>query len=140
VPAIDLLLEFGADPTVATRDGVNALMMAAGVGTAEQDSTGRFRSEVDIIATIDLMLDQGLDIDATDRNGRTALHGAALQGYDQVVQALVERGADLTAADSSGFTPLDTASGLAGGFGFTGGEGRFHASTVALIERLLQEL
>lgn len=137
VPAIELLLEFGADPTLTTRSGVNALMMAAGVGTAEQDTTGRFRSEADVIRTIDIMLGQGLDINATDRGGRTALHGAALQGFDEVVAALVERGADLTAEDKDGYTPLDTAKGLAGGFGFTGGEGRFHESTVALIEKLL---
>jgi ankyrin repeat protein len=137
LPAIELLLAHGADATLATRNGVNALMMAAGVGTAEQDTTGRHKTEADAIRAVDLMLEQGLDINATDRNGRTALHGAALQGYDAVVAALVERGADLTVADRDGFTPLDTARGLAGGFGFTGEEGRLHESTVALIEKLL---
>jgi ankyrin repeat protein len=137
IPAIELLLAHGADASLATRSEVNALMLAAGVGTAEQDTTGRFKNEADIIETIDIMLAEGLDLNATDRNGRTALHGAALQGYDDVVAALVERGADLTVADGDGFTPLDTARGLAGGFGFTGGEGRVQASTVALIESLL---
>jgi len=139
VPAVKLLLDYGADVTLTTRSGVNALMIAAGVGTAEQDTTGRFKNEADIITTIDLMLEHGLDINAADRNGRTALHGAALQGFDQVVAALVERGADLTATDRNGFTPLDTAKGLAGGFGFTGNEGRVNESTVALIEKLLAE-
>jgi len=138
LPAIELLLAHGADPTLTTRSGVNALMLAAGVGTSEQDTTGRFKSEADIIRTIDLMLELGLDINAAERGGRTALHGAALQGFDAVVAALVERGADLTAEDREGFTPLATAQGLAGGFGFTGDEGRFHESTVALIEGLLE--
>jgi len=137
IPALELLLEFGADATLTTRNGVNALMMAAGVGTAEQDSTGRFRTQADVIRTIDLMLEQGLDINATDRSGRTALHGAALLGFDDVVTALVERGADLGIADNDGYTPLDTARGLAGGFGFSGDEGRYNESTVALIEQLL---
>lgn len=136
--AIELLLAKGADASLTTRNGVNALMLAAGLGTAEQDTTGRFKNEADVIETIDLMLAQSLDINATDRGGRTALHGAALQGYDEVVSALVERGADLTLADNDGFTPLDTARGLAGGFGFTGDEGRVHESTVALIESLLE--
>ena len=35
-------------------------------------------------------------------------------------------------------TPLDHASGLAGGFGFTGGEGRVQESTVTVIEQLLE--
>jgi ankyrin repeat protein len=139
LPAIDLLLEFGADPTLTTSGEVNALMLAAGVGTAEQDTTGRFKTQADIIATIELMLAQGLDINATDNRGRTALHGAALQGYDDVVGMLVAKGADLTAPDRDGYTPLDTAKGLAGGFGFTGGEGRYHESTVALIEGLLAD-
>jgi ankyrin repeat protein len=139
IPAVELLLAHGADAGLTTRNDVNALMIAAGVGNAEQDSTGRFKNEDEIIETIDIMLAQGLEIDAVDRGGRTALHGAALQGYDKVVAALVERGADLTLTDSDGFTPLDTARGLAGGFGFTGGEGRVHESTVALIEQLLED-
>lgn len=139
LPSIELLLEFGADPALATRNEVNALMMAAGVGTSEQDTTGRFKTEADAVRAIDILLERGLDINATDRSGRTALHGAALQGYDEVVAALVERGANLRATDSDGFTPLDTARGLAGGFGFTGGEGRLHESTVTLIEKLLGE-
>jgi uncharacterized protein len=137
IPAIELLLAQGADPALTTRSGVNALMLAAGLGTSEQDTTGRFKKQADIIDAIDILIAQGLDVNATDRGGRTALHGAALQGYDDVVAALVERGADLTAADEDGFTALDTARGLAGGFGFTGGEGRVHESTVALIEQLM---
>ena len=139
LPAIELLLAHGADATLTTRSGVNALMLAAGVGTAEQDTTGRYKTEADIVRTIDLMLARGLDINATERGGRTALHGAALQGYDEVVAALVERGADLLARDRNGFTPLDTARGLAGGFGFSGEEGRLNQSTVELIEKLLGE-
>jgi len=137
VAAVRLLLDYGADAALATRSNVNSLMLAAGVGNAEQDTTGRFKSQADIITTIDLLIGQGLDVNATDSGGRTALHGAALQGFDEVVRALVERGADLTATDSDGLTPLDHARGLAGGFGFTGGEGRVQESTVALIESLM---
>lgn len=139
LPAVELLLENGADAGLVTRNEVNALMIAAGLGNAEEDTTGRFKNETDIIATIDIMLDQGLEINAVDSSGRTALHGAALHGFDEVVAALVERGGDLTVEDENGFTPLDTALGLAGGFGFTGGEGRVQESTVALIEQLLED-
>ena len=139
VPAIRLLLEFGADATLATRADVNALMLAAGLGNAEQDTTGRFKTEAAIVETIDILIEHGLDVNAVDNRGRTALHGAALQGFDAVVAALVDRGADLNARDSDGLTPLDHARGLAGGFGFTGGEGRVQESTVALIESLIGE-
>jgi len=136
VPAIELLLEYGADASLTTRSDVNALMLAAGLGNAEQDTTGRFKTQEDIIRTVDILMGQGLDINAADNRGRTALHGAALQGFDEVVEALVERGADLGALDQDGLTPLDHARGLAGGFGFSGGEGRVQESTVALIEQL----
>jgi ankyrin repeat protein len=41
----------------------------------------------------------------------TALHGAAMKGYNSVVQLLVEHGADLTAGDASGSLPIDVAMG-----------------------------
>jgi ankyrin repeat protein len=134
---MDLLLAHGADVALATQRGVNALMLAAGLGTTEPDTTGRYKTETEAIAAIDILLAAGLDIDGADQRGRTALHGAALQGYDEVITALVERGANLIAADNDGHTPLDTALGLAGGWGFSGQVGVVQESTVALIERLL---
>lgn len=138
IPAIELLLEHGANPSITTSNDVNVIMMATGVGTAEQDTTGRFKSEADIVRTIDIFLARGLDINAVDNRGRTALHGAALLGFDQVVAALAERGAAINLRDNNGHTPLDTALGLAGGFGFTGGEGRVNESTAELIRNLLE--
>ena len=137
VAAMRLLLEKGADPTLATRAGVNPLMIAAGVGTKEEDTTGRSKTEADAIKAITLLLDRGLDINAADTTGRTALHGAALQGYDQVVRFLAERGATLDVKDMRGFTPLDVAMGLAGGVGFDGRSSNPHESTAALLRELL---
>jgi hypothetical protein len=139
IEAVRILLEHGADPGMTTSRGVNALMLAAGLGTAEQDTTGRYKTETQAIETIDLLLKSGIEIDAVDARGRTALHGAALQGYDDVVQALVDRGASLDVKDSKGFTPLDTALGLAGGWGFAGDVGVVQESTVELLRRLAAE-
>jgi hypothetical protein len=139
IEAVRILLEHGADPGMTTSRGVNALMLAAGLGTAEQDTTGRYKTETQAIETIDLLLKSGIEIDAVDARGRTALHGAALQGYDDVVQALVDRGASLDVKDSKGFTPLDTAMGLAGGWGFAGDVGVVQESTVELLRRLAAE-
>jgi hypothetical protein len=113
-------------------------MLAAGLGTAEEDTTGRYKTEAQAIEVIDVLLERGLDINALDSRGRTALHGAALQGYDEVVQALVERGATLDIKDTEGFTPLDTALGLAGGWGFARDVGVVQESTVALLRRLAE--
>jgi uncharacterized protein len=136
VPAMQLLLDHGADVTLTNANGINALMIAAGVGTSDSDAIGRFKTEAQIIAAIDLCLEAGLDIDAVDDRGRTALHGAALQGFDDVIRHLARRGARLDIADSRGFTPLDTALGLAGGFGFSGREGVVREDTAALIAGL----
>jgi hypothetical protein len=42
---------------------------------------------------------------------RTALHGAAMNGFDSLVEYLVVKGADLDAKDTHGRTPLDLALG-----------------------------
>jgi ankyrin repeat protein len=38
-------------------------------------------------------LSQGVDCDAVDANGNTALHWASLLGYETIAQMLVESGA-----------------------------------------------
>ncbi len=50
---------------------------------------------------------------------------------------LAAHGARLDAKDKNGFTPLDTALGRAGGFGFAGKEGVVHASTAAVLRELM---
>ena len=136
LPAMRVLLDGGADPAAMTNRGVNALMLAAGLGTAEEDTAGRYKTEAQAIEAIDLMLEQGLDVNAVDSRGRTALHGAALLGYDEVARALVERGARLDVKDNEGFTALDTALGLAGGWGFARNVGIVQESTAALLREL----
>ncbi len=138
LPAMKLLLEHGADATLApTRSGINPLMAAAGLGTQEQDTTGRYKTQQQAIAAIQLLLDRGLDVNAAANDGRTAVHGAALQGYDDVIKYLASKGAQLAVKDKRGFTPLDTALGRAGGFGFSGKEGVVREGTAAVIRELL---
>jgi ankyrin repeat protein len=140
IPAMQLLLEHGADPALApTRSGITPLMAAAGLGTAEQDTTGRYKTQAQAIEAIQLLLDRGADVNAAATDGRTALHGAALQGYDEVIKYLAAKGAKLGAEDSKGFTPLDTALGRAGGFGFTGGEGVVREGTASVLRQLMGE-
>jgi uncharacterized protein len=134
--AMRLLLEKGADAKLATRQGINPLMAAAGLGTKEEDSTGRHKTQSDAIEAIKLCLEAGIDINAADSSGRTAVYGAALQGFDQVVQFLADHGAKLDAKDQRGRTPLDAALGLAGGLGFDGSASMPHESTAALIRKL----
>ncbi len=87
-----LLLEKGADPLLATREGVTPLMAAAGVGWRDGKSHG---TEPDAIEAIKLCLDRGADINAVADKGQTALQGASLRGADTVISWLISRGADV---------------------------------------------
>jgi ankyrin repeat protein len=138
LPAMQLLLEHGADPTLApTRSGINPLMAAAGLGTAEPDTTGRQKTQRQAIDAIQLLLDRGLDVNAKASDGQTALHGAAMQGFDDVIRFLAAKGANLDTADKDGFTALDVALGKAGGFGFSGQEGVVREGTAAVLRELM---
>jgi ankyrin repeat protein len=138
LPAMRLLIDAGADVNLKTeRGGVDALLLAAGVGTTEQDTTGRHKTQADAIAAIELLIEHGADIKVTDSRGHNAAHGAALQGYNDILRFLAAEGVDLTATDGDGHTPLDTALGLAGGFGFAGAEGIVREDTAALIRELI---
>ena len=58
-------------------------------------------------------MDAGTDVNAKDkgffRKDSTPLHHAALKGQKEVVELLIEKGADVNAKDDVGRTPLDWA-------------------------------
>jgi len=134
---VKLLLTKGADPKLATKNEINPLMAAAGVGTKEEDTTGRHKTEAETIETIKLCLGAGLDINAADSRGETAMHGAAREGYTEVVKFLAQHGARVDAKNRRGQTPLDAAMGLAGGAGFDGTAGVPHPETAEAIRQLM---
>jgi ankyrin repeat protein len=134
---VGLLLSKGADPTLTTRNGINPMMAAAGIGTREEDTTGRHKTESDVIETIKLCLDAGVDINAVESSGKSAIYGAALMGYNQVIQFLAEHGAKLDIKDKQGQSPIDAATGATGGAGFDGASGIARESTAALIRKLM---
>ncbi|HET9223205.1 MAG TPA: ankyrin repeat domain-containing protein, partial [Roseiflexaceae bacterium] len=59
--------------------------------------------------TIELMLVDGVDIDAQNEAGHTLLHWAAQQRRADAVALLIRHGAALDIKDKSGQTPLQTA-------------------------------
>lgn len=138
IEAMKLLLAHGADPTLTTANGVDPLMTAANLATKESDTTGRYKTEAQIIEAIQLCLDNGLDVNAKAKDGRTAIFGAATFGLNEVVQFLYDKGAIVDYRDNQGLAPLDAASGKAGGFGFTGADGVYWDDTVALLRTLAE--
>jgi ankyrin repeat protein len=133
---IKLLVDKGADAKAATRNGVNGIMMAANVATREEDMTGRSKTQKDAAETITLLAAAGADINASDTQGRTALHGAAMWGLSDVVRLLHQKGANINAPDKRGLHPLDAAMGLLAGFGFDGTSGVARPDTAALVKEL----
>ena len=133
--AVRLLLEHGANPNLPNLQGITPVMAAAGLGSNEIDTRGRFKTQPEQIAAIDLLVRAGADVNAHDAKGQTALHGAALFGYDDVIKDLVAHHADINVKDAKGMTPLDSAMGRAGGHRRGGVSIEVHEATAALIRQ-----
>jgi ankyrin repeat protein len=138
VDVMKLLLAGGADPYLTLPDKTNTLMIAAGAGLGGLRGEGIrivVPTEQGAVEAVTLLLDRGMDPDAFNTAGNTALHSAVARG-DEVVKLLVSRGASMHLKNRGGFTPLDLASG-AGGRGGRGGIVR--ESTAALLRQLAQD-
>jgi uncharacterized protein len=108
VAAMQLLLDHGADPRATTKDGVTALMAAAGLGWRYGQSEV---PESNALKAVQVCLDHGADVNALNVTGETALHGAASHGANDIIRLLAERGAKLDIKDKRKRTPLDIAEG-----------------------------
>jgi len=95
VAAMKLLLAAGADPKIPTRHGCTALMVAAGIGFEYQLTN--LVPDARMAAVKYLAEDLGLDVNAQDVQGYTALHGAAYVGDNDVIKYLISKGADVKA-------------------------------------------
>ncbi len=107
VVAMRRLAERGADPRLATYANNTAVMLAAGVGHVE--GSRRFRPESEALAAVRLALDAGVDVNAGNANGQTALHGAVYRAADTIIRQLVDAGARMDFADELDRTALDLA-------------------------------
>ena len=106
VPAMRALVAGGADPRTPSAAGTTALMVAAGLGYA-----GNFSQNLpdSWLAAVKYCLELGLDINAADNQGYTALHGAAYRGDNELVKFLVDKGARLDARTKRGWSVTDMA-------------------------------
>ena len=112
VPLMKLLLELGADPEATNEDQCNAMMTCAGVGVIAVGEEPGTEEEVD--TAIRMLAKLGLDLNAVDANGETAMHGAAYRNFPSTVKLLSELGADPQVWNSKnkhGWTPRMIAAG-----------------------------
>jgi ankyrin repeat protein len=95
-----LLLEKGADPNIATFAGTTALMAAAGVNWAENQTYTE--SKEALMEALKLCFEKGADVNAKNSMGITAVIGAANRGSDDMLEFLVQKGAKLDVRTTKG--------------------------------------
>jgi ankyrin repeat protein len=112
-PLMKLLAELGANPQLTNEDGSTPLMVAAGLGTnAPGEDPG---TEPEVLDAVKVALDLGNDLNVVDKNGETAMHGAAYKHVPTVVHYLADKGARADVwnrPNSKGWTPLKIAEGV----------------------------
>jgi len=112
VELMQLLLDWGADPFLKTAFGDTALTAAGGIGWVE--GVTYERSAKENLEAIKMLVYLGLGVNDANRDGRTALMGAALKGRNDVVQFLVDHGARLDQRDGGSRDTNTASSKLAG--------------------------
>jgi len=94
---VQLLLSSKADPNIVSSHNETALMQAAGY--AWIDGYSRGKSNAERLEVIKLLVRLGANVNAADDAGITALMGAGNFGDLNIIQYLVDVGADLGAHD-----------------------------------------
>lgn len=125
-----LLLEYGADPNLATHGGTTPLMAAAGVGWVVQQTYTE--SMPGLLEAIRICLAHKADVNAVNSMGLTALLGAANKGANDIIKLLVANGARLDAVDKHGRDAYAWAGGVF--LAAVGAELKPH--TIALLDEL----
>jgi uncharacterized protein len=141
VAAMRMLVAHGADPNIPTmkgagrprvadvdRDvqdvsktppipvggpGVPPVVAAAGSGYGEGFAANSHRfAPTGMLAAVKFLIEEvGVDVNATDHEGNTALHNAAARGDVEMIQYLVSKGANVQAVNREGKTTADMANG-----------------------------
>jgi uncharacterized protein len=116
---IRVLLEAGADQRLTTDDGTTPLMAAAGLGGGTfAPGLQRGYRTLGAEEAVKLLVEAGGDVNAVNEADFTALHGATMRGLDEVIQYLVDHGANINARDFRGRTPYRIAEGAKQSFQF----------------------
>ena len=122
------LSDHDAEPHVVMEDGTTPLMAAVAARRRTEPGLAANPAEDErlVLEAARMAMDAGIDVNAADSAGNTAVHIAASRRLDTVVQLLADRGADLDALNDQGETPLVRARG----------RGDDDNSTVELLRRL----
>lgn len=110
--SVQLLVERGANPSLALKDGSTPLMAAAGLGapraSEEVTEAGDRNDPIDVMK---ILISKGADVNAANNLGMTPLHYAAQRGSDRIVEFLATQGARFDTKNKQGRTPAELARG-----------------------------
>ena len=96
--------KLGADPLVRSVDNATPLMLGG----------RRTGTEEEVVQTMEMLLELGIDINAVDSNGETAMHMAAYSNRADAIRFLARKGANIEVWNQQnryGWTPLAIAVG-----------------------------
>ncbi len=133
--AMRLLLENGADPSIAQKNHTTALMLAAGLGRGQGVFAKDYATDREMLEAVKLLVARGVDVNAVNDNGQMAMH-FAVRVSDDIVRFLAANGAKLDVKDKQGRTPLDAALGM-GVRGRAGGPVERREATAELVRQLM---
>jgi len=101
----DMLLFADIEFDSATKGGQTPLHFLLGA----RAEAGASCDEEVLIAAMERLLSEGVDLDTQDQRGMSALHLAAMHGLSRIVNRLLREGANRHARDSLGRTPHELA-------------------------------
>jgi ankyrin repeat protein len=111
--AVQLLVDRGANPSLALKDGSTPMMAAAGLGAPrggdeEVTEAGDRNDPIDVMKAL---IAKGANVNAANDVGMTPLHYAAQRGSDRIVEFLAGQGARFDVKNKQGRTPAELARG-----------------------------
>lgn len=87
-----------------------AAALILGIAVSAENSIHRAAHQGDVALLQELLAKKGIDVDARDSFGGTALHGAMFQENITIVEMLLDAGFDINAiGPRNGYTPLHDA-------------------------------
>ncbi len=103
----------GLAPVPEGGPALSAIHAASGAGYGEGFAANEHRNHpAGFLPAVRYLVEEcGLDVNARDHEGNTALHNAAARGDVELIEYLVSRGADVTVVNREGQTTADMANG-----------------------------
>ena len=112
---IRLILNHDADVDTPDTDGSTPLHLAISVIPRELNTVPGISEErkqearLETVASIQLLLKHGANVNLQDHMGRTSLHKASQRGDVGIIEVILDYNADVDALDHDGSTPLNLA-------------------------------